>query len=47
MVPQKELLCLKKRGQLNIRKLRALFGSENLEPPPTQHEIFVIKKGIL
>ena len=32
MVPQKEL-CLKKRGQLNIRKRGALFCSENLEPP--------------
>ena len=34
MVPQKELLCLKKRGQLNIRKRRSLFCSENLESPP-------------
>ena len=34
MVPQKELSCLKKRGQLNIRKRRAFFCSDNLEPPP-------------
>ena len=26
-------MCLKKRGQLNIRKRCALFCSENLEPP--------------
>ena len=33
MVPQKELSCLKKQGQLNIRKRCALFCSESLEPP--------------